>query len=324
MHPLDENLVGYLLNALDDDSRRGVEVYLRTNPAARHKLARLRELLAPLAADRDVTPPPGLARATLARVRQAVPALPAAPRLSAAQVGARGWWRRTDVLAAAACLLISVGLGVTWLVSARQRADIVACQENLHRFHSALTAYSETRPDGAFPQVEAKGPRAAAGVFVPVLADAGVLGEDVSVSCPARGRRPAPLEPGQVRKLEELYKTDRDAYTRAVRDVAGCYAYSLGYRDAAGLHGLRRGAGDLMPILADCPPFHEGAEGGAGNSLSHGGGGQNVLTIGGSVRYCTSRGVGLDGDDIYLNRNQRVLAGLSAADTVLAVSDAVP
>ena len=106
--------------------------------------------------------------------------------------------------------------------------------------------------------------------------------------------------------------------------MAGCYAYSLGYRGAAGLHGLRRGAGDLMPILADCPPFHEGAAGGAGNSLSHGGGGQNVLTIGGSVRYCTSRGVGLDGDDIYLNRNQRILAGLSAADTVLAVSDAVP
>ena len=52
MHPLDDNLVGYLLNALDDDSRRSVEVYLPPTPQ-RRKLARLQELLAPLAADRD-------------------------------------------------------------------------------------------------------------------------------------------------------------------------------------------------------------------------------------------------------------------------------
>jgi len=325
MHPLDDNLVGYLLNALDDDGRRSVEVYLRSNPEARRKLARLQELLSALAADRDdPAPPPGLARATLARVREAVPrTLPAAPPLSAAQAGARGWWRRTDVLAAAACLLLAVGIGAAWLVSAWQRSDILACQENLHQFHRALTAYSSARPDGAFPQVEDDGPRAAAGVFIPVLADARVLGDDVSVSCPARGRRPAP-EPGQLRKLEELYRTDRDGYTRAVKDVAGCYAYALGYRDAAGLHGLRQGVGDLMPIMADCPPFHEAAAGGGGNSLSHGGSGQNVLTVGGSVRYCTNRDVGLEGDDIYLNRNRRVLAGLSPTDTVLAVSDAVP
>jgi hypothetical protein len=323
MHPMDDNLVGYLLNALDDDARRGVEGYLRIHPEARLKLARLRERLAPLAADRDtIEPPPGLARATLARVRQAK-TLPAAPCLRAAAVGGRSWWRRTDVLAAAASLLLAIGIGAAWLVSAWQRSDIVACQENLHRFHGALVAYSEMRPDGAFPRVEAEGPRAAAGIFVPLLADGGVLGEDVSVSCPARGRRPALREPGQVRQLEELYTADRAGYIRAVRDMAGCYAYSLGYRDAGGLHGLRRGAGDLLPIMADCPPFHDAAAG-EGNSLNHGGGGQNVLTIGGSVRYCTSRGVGVEGDDIYLNREQRVLAGLYPTDTVLAVSDAVP
>ena len=322
MHPMDENLVGYLLNALDDDTRRGVESYLRTNPEARFKLARLRERLAPLAADRDtIEPPPGLARATLARLRRAE-TLPAAPRVSAAAVGGRSWWRRADVLAAAASLLIAVGIGVAWLASARQRSDILACQDNLRRLHGALMAYSELRPDKAFPRVEAEGPRAVAGVFIPQLVDAGTLGQDVSVSCPARGRRPAPSEPGQVRRLEELYTTNRPAYTQAVKEVAGCYAYSLGYRDESGLHGLRRGAGDLLPILADCPPFHEGAEG--GNSMSHGGGGQNVLTIGGSVRFCTTRTVGLGGDDIYLNRQQRVLAGLYPTDTVLAVSDAIP
>ena len=325
MHPMDENLVGYALNALDDDTRRSVESYLRTHPEARHKLARLRERMAPLAADRDtLEPPPGLARATLARIRQ-TQTLPAAPCLRAAAVGGRGWWRRTDVLAAAASLLLAVGIGAAWLASVWQRSDIIACQENLRRFHGALVAYSELRPDGAFPRVEAEGPRAVAGIYVPLLADAGTLGADLSVSCPARGRRSVPQGPGQVRQLEELYATDRASYTQAVKDVAGCYAYSLGYRDASGLHGLRRDAGDLLPIMADCPPYHDAAAAdGDGNSLSHGGGGQNVLTIGGSVRYCTKRTVGVEGDDIYLNRERRVLAGIYHTDTVLANSEAIP
>ena len=322
MHPMDDNLVGYLLSALDDESRRGVEGYLRSDPGARRKLARLRQVLQPLEADRAAPEPPGgLALATLDRIAEAGPrTLPLAPRVSPAQAVGRGWWRRPDVLVAAALLLIVGGVVFAWLSGTRQRSDIVACQANLHRLHTSLVNYADLH-DEAFPCVEADGARSFAGVYAPLLADAGLLGPGVSVTCPGEGPRSASQEPGQVRKLEGLFAASRPDYDRAARELGGSYAYSLGYRDGNGLCGLRKDSGDLLPILADRPPADPD---GPDNSGSHGGRGQNVLTIGGSVRYVKSRRVGLNGDDIYVNLDQRVGAGLTSADTVLAASDASP
>src|SRR5205807_1201050 len=101
--------------------------------------------------------------------------------------------------------------------------------------------YSTQRPDGALPRIEQKGPRSYAGMFVPILAQAGVLTEKVRLLCPACGgnHSPASSDPDQLRLLEELYETDRPRFEQAVASLAGSYAYSLGYRDDHGLHGLR-------------------------------------------------------------------------------------
>ena len=61
-----------------------------------------------------------------------------------------------------------------------------------------------------------------------------------------------------------------------------------------------------------------------GNSLNHGGTGQNVLYFGGNVTFATHRHVGVDGDDIYLNKRNRVAAGVNRWDTVLGASAAHP
>ena len=83
--------------------------------------------------------------------------------------------------------------------------------------------------------------------------------------------------------------------------------------------GLSRDSGDLLPILADRP-----CESGAANSPNHGGAGQNVLYIGGQVRWCAEPRVGVDCDDIYLNQKYRVLTGEHRLDTVLGPSEAAP
>jgi prepilin-type processing-associated H-X9-DG protein len=94
------------------------------------------------------------------------------------------------------------------------------------------------------------------------------------------------------------------------------YAYSLGYRDEGGLHGLRVDdspfGSDLLPIAADrqAPPSH--------------GGGHNVLFIGGHVRYCTHPNVGVEGDNIFVNQVSKVAAGLHRLDSVLGASDTSP
>ena len=128
-----------------------------------------------------------------------------------------------------------------------------------------------------------------------------------------------------MRQLEQWYLSDRGKYDEAVREMAGGYAYSLGYRDGGGLRVLCRSEGeDLQPILADCPPFPGTRSATPGNSRNHGGSGQNVLFVGGAVRYVTNRTVGPEDDDIYLNLDHRIRAGIHDRDTVLGASDARP
>jgi hypothetical protein len=325
---MNENLVGYLLKALDAETQQHVEAHLRTDAEASRRLELLRQALEPLAADAEPPePPPGLWVRTLARVGEArAHDLPRAPSTLPLRrpASTRPRWRRPDVLAAAVILLALLALLPPGVYRTQLSRNKLNCQNNLRALHQALTGYCDLH-DNNFPKIEATPPLHFAGSFVPQLNEAGVLLPDASVTCNSSGSRLA----GRMtrRDLEELLQRDPDAFERLVRETAGGYAYTLGYRDAEGnLRGLRREPGmDLIPILADRPPFvrlpspSEWA-----NSPNHGGTGQNVLHIGGDVRYCTDRCVGPNGDDIYLNQKHRVAAGVDANDTVLGASAAQP
>src|SRR2546430_1485616 len=104
---MEENLIGYLLDALDAPTRQQVEAYLEAHPDARARLALLRQALEPLAADGAAeAPPPGLADRTLRRVAEALGELPPAPKAASERSfgGHRSPWRRADVAAAAVLL----------------------------------------------------------------------------------------------------------------------------------------------------------------------------------------------------------------------------
>lgn len=335
---MDENLVGYLLNALDPDTHRQVESHLRTDPEAQRRLEVLRRALRPLAADaEEEEPPPGLWVRTLGHVahdqcrrraadappagRAAYRALPRAPRPGGEAEPARSWWRRADVLVAAGVLFAVLSLGVSVLPGLWQHQQRLACQNNLRLFGQALSAYSVNH-DHEFPKVEAEPPRNVAGIFVPMLRDSGVMPADVTLCCPGGGNRPAPCP--TLAELEDLRRRRPEDFQAAVRRLAGCYAYSLGYGPAPDdHHGLRDDDGDGLPILADRPDF-AGGRVGPGNSPNHGGRGQNVLYIDGHVRFCTARTVGVNRDDIYVNQHGDVAAGRDLLDSVLGASSATP
>jgi prepilin-type processing-associated H-X9-DG protein len=112
-------------------------------------------------------------------------------------------------------------------------------------------------------------------------------------------------------------------FDRCAPVLALCYAYSLGYR---GPDGTLHGPGDhaqasfsQTPIMADSPP----AEGVLSNSINHGGSGQNVLFADGHVTFLPKRTLGA-GDDIFVNRDGQVAAGVDASDIVLGHSGARP
>lgn len=319
----DENLIGYLLQALDPETHQDVESYLRADPEGQKRIELLRQALAPLVADRDGEPPPDdLAIRTLARVAEhGCRHLPRAPELGLARVGGAGrpWWRRADLLVAAGILLAFIGLGLPGLLQLRYRSALLSCQNNLRLFHNALVQYGDQH-EGKFPHVQERERRNFAGIYVPALHEAGVLDQQASARCPANGARQLA---GVT--LQELDRMPTDRYLQYAADAGGCYAYSLGYRDRGPEgqvthYGYGSHDSAFLPIMADRP--HIRGDLGSdvrGNSPNHGGG-QNVLFIGGHVRYCTDTGVGVDGDHIYLNQASQARAGRNQRDTVLGVS----
>jgi hypothetical protein len=318
---MDELLVGYLLDALDPSQQQAVTAQLRAAPELRLRLEALRRSLEPLAVDAEhPEPPPGLVAATLATIAaHRCRSLPQAPVVTPGQRGG-GWrsFRRADVLVAACLLVLVGGLLLVGVVRAWDTyANRAACANNLRELSAGLERYADNH-NGHYPQVEGEGPRSVAGIFVPVLCASGALTSQPPVACPAEGR---PYQaPPSIDVLDELHQKQPEAYRAAVEELAGSYAYCMGYlQDNGHLRGLDRTADNHLPILADRLTASA-----TGNSPNHGGAGQNVLYIGGNVAWCTLRTVGVNSDDIYLNRHAEVRAGVCLEDTVLGASDASP
>lgn len=320
---MDENLVGYLLDALEPDTRLEVEQYVREQPGARQRLELLRNALAPLECDRDtIEPPVGLWVRTLACIAehrtQTLPPVPEPVILRATPATGRTWWRRADVLVAAGLLLCVSALLPPGINHLRFRSDRLACENNLKQFYLALSGYGD-RHGGQLPNVsEVSAPRRVAGMVVPVLMqEMNGKAPALNVACPTQTVRTPRYPP-----LEQFPAMNKDDFERFADEMLGSYAYTLGYRDGDRYVGHRADAAHL-PIMADRPPL--GVENGiAGNSPNHGGKGQNVLYGGGNVRFLADRFVGQPQDDIYANERGRVQAGVRANDAVLGASNASP
>ncbi len=155
-----------------------------------------------------------------------------------------------------------------------------------------------------------------AGLIVPMLADAGVLPATFSVRCPAVGPHL-----GCSVTLANLRSLPESEFQAEAPNLALCYAFTLGYRDGTGVyHAPWQMPASSCPILADSPP----AEGDSGNSVNHGGRGQNVLFLDGHTRFVSQRSIGDPNDDIFLNRDNCVAAGKDQLDVVLGPSAARP
>jgi hypothetical protein len=329
---LEENLVGYLLNALDPEEQREVERAIQNDPETRRRLELLERALQPLSADADNPPPPVdlrfrvLARVAEDRLEHPLLRLKAPPIGS--ERGGRSWWRRADVLAAAILMLVVGPLVPSAVSYAKSRFQIGQCQNNLRAFHTSLMAYTDLH-DGRLPRVDKEPPRNLAGVVVPILYQEG-LAQGLDIRCPSSQTPEVPLH--SLAELDTAYTNHEISFGRLANQLSGGYAYAMGYQDASGqLHGLRVDSvlmdNDLIPVMADRPSFNQ-TQGvftaPTPNSLNHDSRGQNVLYLGGAVRFVTNTHIGAYGDDIYLNQQNRIAAGLFRLDSVLGASDFRP
>ena len=135
---MNEDLVGYLLGALDRDAAEGVEKELTKKPELRRELDRIGSALRPLEEDKaDVDPPAGLAERSARRVlRQA--------RRESPIASVPGPWRLTDLAVAAGILLVISVVIFPAIAQSRQQQLVTECKSNLRQIGVAMESYAGT------------------------------------------------------------------------------------------------------------------------------------------------------------------------------------
>ncbi len=311
-----DELLDYVLNLDDPDQRRALESRLRSDPDAARGVAVLKRFVKLLAADQEPpTPPPDLVARTIGRVAEYLcqnegksagsPSpleeltqrmsperwrniIEVLDRASAAPTRAR----RADWLVAGSIFAVAVGLLFAGIPYLRDRNDVLACQNQMRQMYQGFETYANLH-DGKYPQVGIDPNYQTAGSFLAILRDSGSLPNTGVYACPAtQPKRPA------------------------------SYAYTLGYRaDDGSIVPLRHSDAqgtDSLAVLADRPLPER-----VGPNPDHRYG-ENILFMGGNVRFSTTTFAGPDLDDIYRNRLGLIAAGVDNRDVVLGMGSDMP
>jgi hypothetical protein len=316
--PVREQLLGYLLGALEEDEHREVKARLLASPQLQQELAHLRETLRPLAADRVVPPPQGLWQRTCRLVEIAASAIPvnrSTPR-AAVSLPTRRWSLR-DALTAAVVLLATCCVLFPAVQRSRFQAGVTACQNHLGQLGMALLHYGENH-GGHFPQAPQEGNDAFAGMYSVMLRDHGLLPDPRIILCPAVASSRG--EPLYVPSLCELQQARERRLVELRRSMTGDYGYTLGVMVNGRCVPVRNQGRTIFAIMADTPSLAlDGLP-----SANHGGLGQNVLFEYGNVRFLRSGEPLLGTDYLFLNDAWRVAPGTHPDDSVIAPCHARP
>ncbi|MBX9681916.1 MAG: hypothetical protein K2X38_24430 [Gemmataceae bacterium] len=321
---MQDRIAEYVMGLMEPAQQAEMETALREDAELRRHFELMRQALAPLAADQEEDEGSStLVPSTIAKVAEHICRehdLPHAPTTIADRTsgGERKWYQRLDVIVAASLMLLAIGVTAPFLLRSQTAAKMAECQNNLRQLFASLGAYRDAH--GHFPSVADRPPHIAAGMVLPLLREAGVLSPEANLRCPN-----APSA-GQLEVVgaEQVRAMTPEEFEAHAARLSPYYAYSLGFRDDAG-RLLPPGESAEVPLsltalMSDAPP----AYGVMGNSRNHDGQGQNVLYGDGHVRFATLRTVGYRGDDIFLNRDRKVAAGVSPQDSVLGWSGAQP
>ncbi len=327
--PMRENLLGYLLGALDGPEHEAVERELQRDLQLRRDLRRLETHLLPLENHRcQHIAPPGLAERTCALVASfrhghVIPAFARRAAYASAPATAHGpvpsHWTIADLVVAAGVSLAAAMLFFPAIANSRYQARVVACQANLHQLGMDLNKYSELR-GGYFPLVPTRGKLAAASIYAPKLVEAGLLAEPRILICPASdlaARSPDYCVP----TIEQIQLAEGRELSHLQHIAGGSLGYAFGYVENGRYRPIRNRGRRFFALVSDAPRIDLSQ----GVSDNHGGRGINVLFEDMHVRYSIHCRIGgCDGDDVFRNDQGRVEAGLHAEDSVIGYGATPP
>jgi hypothetical protein len=313
-----DQLLGYLLGALEPSEQEEVEARLREDAELRIALVRLRRKLALFDDGDEIEPPPGLAARTCNYVAARADVAKTAP-CGAAPVGlaGAGGWRVQDTIVGGGVFLAACMLIFPAIAHSLSNARLTRCQSNLRAVGVALGQYSDYY-GGYFPLVPEHGPLAVAGAYAPLLVDLRLVEEPALLVCPA-----SPLAEDRtnfvVPTLKQVVEAAPADLSRVQSRMGGSYGYTFGYNDHGRYLGHRNRGRNTFALMADSPDDETG-----GRSPNHDGVGQNVLFEDLHVAFLKHCRVSGCDDHIYVNGHGYVGAGVGPDDAVIGRSSARP
>ncbi len=309
-----EQLLGYLLGALEPSEQASVEALLATDPDLRRELERLRVSLGALddaseEEEQDLEPPPGLGARTFQFVRSH-----AGWGNRGQLAGSPGAWKAPDYMIAAGIFFVASMLVFPAIQNSRAGARLTACQDKLRQLGVALTQYGQVY--GCLPFIPATGNLAAAGSYAPMLQQAGMLTSPAQIVCPES--QLAQKRDFRVPTVAELEHAGPTILTVLHRSMGGTYGYHPGHIENNRYVPTRVHGREHFAVMADAAD-----ESGSDHSLNHAKRGQNVLCQSGRVVFIVIPRLIENGDHIYVNDYGVKGAGRGANDSSICNS-AVP
>ena len=353
-----EDLLGYLLGALDEAERAKVQAALESDPELAAECAHLEQVIAPLSEDEAWIEPPGrLAERTIAFVEAAAENEVAATNadreilkrqmvldallvdasvtdeskrkratdkplaLSAvrkAELGSARRWTLADAAVAASICIVAAMLFFPAIAHSQRQAAISQCQNKLHQLSKALFSYSDRQ--GHFPFVPASGNLGVAGIYAPILKESGHIESDSEFLCPS-STLAEEVNKFAVPSIAELEQQSGKELLTSHRKMGGSFGYAFGYdEDGKGYRANINHNRERFALLADAPSLHLKDR----QSANHGGCGQNVLFEDGHAQYLNQCRADDVNDNVYLSDRGYVEAGRHWNDAVIGNSWALP
>lgn len=358
MKPTAEDLLGYLLGALEADEHRRVDRAVSEHPEVQFELAQLRDRIAPLARLEEVESlagasgsdfPTGLARRACEFVaRESRQSQPAPARAAesfgsdykiAAEItkkasdvssknaamsnvsgefSARSSWQLQDFLVVAAVVMVAAGILSPAILASRNQMRLAACQDNLRRVGMALFNYAEAH-ENRFVPIARTGPLSVAGAYAPVLKSGGFIEEDRLFYCSSAVQNGL-YEVQETPSLAVLEKAFREN-SRQLADLHSSMGGSYGY--SLGYYEQDRYVGPMNLGRSFRVMMADAPSPSLGNrnSANHDGQGLNILFEDGSVRHSATASIGFGQESIFVNRNGLVAAGADVHDSVIGGSN---
>lgn len=316
-----ENLVGYLLGALDADEHAQMKQALEDSDSLRQECDLLQGCLLPLQTEaKECPPPPDLSERTCRYVDGESRRLGVRRPRPRSGLGGRHSGRRilsADLLVMGGIIAALALLFFPAVARSRFQSQVAACQGNLHQLGQALSTYSSLH-GGLFPEVPHEGNRAVAGIYAPILFENELVSQARFFVCPG-SELAASNAPYVVPALQEVDDAEGGQLRRLQRKMGGSYGYTLGYVENDRVLPVRDQGRNHFAVMADMPSLHLVGR----QSANHRQSGQNVLYESGLVRYlvdCQCK----CGDPIFLSDRGFVEPGLHENDAVIGESASRP